>query len=368
MAAEAHAEVQALLRFLTHDAKVPLAVALPKYNLLRKHGLSNPDAIAKADAKTIKSIFNDDKLSKQVTNAAKRLSNPRKRSAAPDAPSSSPKQLKVTQDDPARVEAELALPESSVSIEDMRDVEIETNRAPLFLAFASVVCKYRFPEQPLSSRLSLAQAVTSAGAQSKAKWIGLTDTTAEDEGWALGQPKIRLMGRDIAVMRRYMVQTQSQPESETTDSQGTIQAETPQLTHEALWGIDLEALKRSNGPLIAGRAGSTDGPPTHKPHAARSYMLKSIDLVEEEEPNTARSNKLSVKAMAERRQRALAMLLKAIDHVCESWSEAISVDDLDRKASMWYNKVRPPVAQDQSGWGQRGKVSLQAIIDLARSP
>lgn len=373
MAAEAQAEVQALLRFLTHDAKIPLAVALPKYNQLRKHGLSNVEAIAKSDIKTIKSIFNDEKLTKQVVNAAKRLSNPRKRAASDNVSSSPSKQVKVEQDAHGNVEAELALPETSVSIEELSHAVIETNRAPLFLAFALAVSKYTLPDQPLSSRLSLAQAVTSAGAQSKAKYIGLTDSTAEDEGWAQGQPKIKLMGRQIAVMRRHIITTHAA----NVDSQETIQADMSNASghHEAFWGIDLEALKRSNGPLVAsGRAGTSTGPPTHKPQAARSYLLKSIDLIEEDvisikkesDTTPTKDKKMTGAAKAERKERAVAMLLKTIDYVCSSWSETISTDDLDRRASAWYAKVRPDVAQGQSGWGQRGKVSLQDIIDLAK--
>lgn len=340
MAAEAQAEVQALLRFLTHDAKVPLAVALPKYNLLRKHALSNPDAIAKSDPGTLKAIFSDDKITKQVINAAKRLSNPKKRAATQDVSSSPSKQIKITKDDDGDAEADLALPETPISIEELRSIEIETNRAPLFLAFALVVSKYTLSDQPLSSRLSLAQAVTSAGAQSKAKYIGLTESTAEDEGWSQGQPKIKLMGRSIAVMRRHLVKPRADP----TDSQETIQADVSMASdHEAFWGIDLEALKRSNGPLVAGRAGNSSGPPTHKPEAARSYLLRSIDIVgeppsikQEDDTTPVKGKKMAGATKAERKQRAVSMLLKCIDHVCDSWSETLSTDELDRRASAWY--------------------------------
>ncbi|KAL8740743.1 MAG: hypothetical protein Q9190_006580, partial [Brigantiaea leucoxantha] len=59
------------------------------------------------------------------------------------------------------------------------------------------------PSQPLSSRLSLAQAVMSTGAKSKAVHLGLqSGKPAEEEGWGEGQPVVRVMGRDIRVMRR----------------------------------------------------------------------------------------------------------------------------------------------------------------------
>lgn len=370
MAAEAQAQVQALLRFLTHDAKVPLAVALPKYNLLRKHGLSSADAIAKSDTDSLKSIFDDEKITKQVHNAARRVSNPKKRAALQDNAPVSPKYAKTDKGD---CEAELALPQAHVPIDELRTVEIETNRAPLFLAFALVVSKYTLPDQPLSSRLSLAQAVTSAGAQSKAKYIGLTDSTAEDEGWAQGQPSVKLMGRKIAVMRRHVV---VKNETEDMDSQKTIEpeAETLAASHEALWGIDLEALKRSNGPLIAGKMGNSTGPPVHKAQAARSYLLKAIDLIQETqssvktEPESSASKvkNISVAARTARKEKAVAMLLETIDHVCNSWSSTLSEDELDRRASAWYAKVRPEVEVGKAGWGQRGKVPLRAILDLAK--
>lgn len=381
MAAEAQAEVQALLRFLTHDAKVPLAVAMTKYNLLRKHSLSTADAIAKADPNLLSTIFNDDKITKQIRSAANRVSNPRKRAASQQLPlPKQSKQAKVEGDIDID-EADLALPQTHLPVDELRSVEIETNRAPLFLAFALALSAYTLPHQPLSSRLSLAQAVTSAGAQSKAKYIGLTDSTAEDEGWAQGQPSVKLMGRQVAVMRRHVVVNEKvkqevKHEEEDTKSQATIQADVPVVNHEAFWGIDLEAVKRAKGPLVAGKTAGSGGLPIHKAQAARSYLLKSIDLIGEdttsikEEPDTSstpfKTTKLTAAAKAERRERAVAMLLKTIDHVCDSWSSTVPSDELDRRATAWYAKVRPEVQGGQAGWGQRGKVSLQAIIDLAR--
>ena len=77
-----------------------------------------------------------------------------------------------------------------------------TNRAPLVLAFAVQLLKYTMPEQPLSGRLSLAQAVVSANSRSKAVSLGLEKGSAEQEGWGNGQPKVRVMGREIHVLKR----------------------------------------------------------------------------------------------------------------------------------------------------------------------
>ena len=371
MAAAAQAEVQALLSFLTRECKLPLAAALSKYNVLRTHGLTAPDSIAKSNVDTLKSIFGDDKVVKQVHNAAKRLSNPKKR-AASTALAGPSKQAKPGADR----EAQLTFSQTSLSIDELRSKTIETNRAPLFLAFALALSKFTLPDQPLSSRLSLAQAVTSAGAQSKAKFIGLTDSTAEDEGWAQGQPKLRIMGREIAVMRRHI---EAPVEPGTQDSDKTVAEDTTDTSHEAFWGIDLEALRKSNGPLVAGRQGRSIGPPIHQPEAARAYLLKSIDLTsidsvskhqntaEAEEPcSPTKSKKITAAEKAARREQAVAMLLKSIDHVCDSWASNLTHDELDRRASVWYVKVRPEVEGGQAGWGQRGKVLLKAIIDLAK--
>ncbi|KAL8670385.1 MAG: hypothetical protein Q9168_005067, partial [Polycauliona sp. 1 TL-2023] len=44
----------------------------------------------------------------------------------------------------------------------------------------------------------------SMGAQAKAVNLGIqTGKTAEQEGWGEGQPSVRIMGRKIAVMRRW---------------------------------------------------------------------------------------------------------------------------------------------------------------------
>jgi hypothetical protein len=59
------------------------------------------------------------------------------------------------------------------------------------------------PEQPLSSRLSLAQAVVSANSKTKALSLGISrGTTAEMDGWGQGQPRVRVMGREVYVLKR----------------------------------------------------------------------------------------------------------------------------------------------------------------------
>jgi hypothetical protein len=234
------------------------------------------------------------------------------------------------------------------------------------------------PEQPLSSRLSLAQAVVSLNSQSKARSIGLeTSKSAEEEGWARGQPQAKIMGRAIAVMRRGE-HAISHVTSE-GDSQATAENEEEQSSqrHTAFWGLDLEALRKSNGPLVAGKSVSgRPGLPIHTPEAARSYLLKSFTLVESEAHNdeakvtTASSpaqKKSTPAQLAHQKEEATARLLKALDMLYESWALTLNKDDLDRRAWSWYLHVRPDVAQGQAGWGQKGLVKLEEILQLRRS-
>jgi len=103
---------------------------------------------------------------------------------------------------PRDLEASLALP-LSTDEERIASAVLQTNRAPVVLAFAVELLRYTMPEQPLSSRLSLAQAAVSANSRSKAVSIGLEKgASAEDEGWGEGQPRVRVMGREVTVLKR----------------------------------------------------------------------------------------------------------------------------------------------------------------------
>ena len=138
-------------------------------------------------------------------------------------------------------ESNLAIPTSSLTVEKLTEVQVSTNRAPLVLAFAVSLLKYTMPEQPLSSRLSLAQAVVSLNSQSKAKSIGLmTDKTAEDEGWSQGQPTVTVMGRSIPVMRRAVPAPSVVPDSDSKDAgdlSGEAQQATQSISHDAFLGF-----------------------------------------------------------------------------------------------------------------------------------
>jgi hypothetical protein len=360
----AQAEVQALLRFLTKEAHLPLAQSMKSINQLRSLQLQTPEAIAKAQSADLKTVFDDEKLLKQVLNAARRVTRGK---TSPSTSRSSPqKKQDVEIDD----ETALTLPLSKYEEQELSKLSVETNRAPLFLAFALVVLEHTQSQQPVSSRLSLAQAVVSAGAQSKAKSIGLTSLpTAEEDGWAQGQPKIRIMGREIAVMRRHI-----------PPPVDTKEVKSAEPSHDAFWGLDLEALRNSNGPLVASQgSGGREGPPIHKPQAARNYLLRSMDLVSQStedphitnqsgSPSAKKGKKPAAAEIMARKEEAAAIVLKALRIVCGSWKDSLTPDELDRRAQTWYAITRPEVAQGQAGWGQRGVVQIQNILKLKRTP
>lgn len=382
----AAAEVQTLLRFLSQDAKVPLSVSLPKVGELRKAQLGNAENISKSDLKTVSAIFTDERLAKQIFNAARRVTNSKKRPASGEVKPTARKLTKGADGSAQPSEAALQLPRSDLEEGVLNKISLQTNRAPLVLAFAVTLLKYTMPEQLVSSRLSLAQAVVSANSQTKAKSIGITmENTAEEEGWGKGQPKIKVMGREIAVMRRAPTQEEDLAED---DSQIKAKTEEGSPSHEMYWGLDLDALRRSNGPLIAGKnSGSGTGLPIYTPESARNYLLRSMTFVEDEikvesdvqaesstvqekpvkaeSPKAITSKKPTAKEIAAKKEQAAATLLQTLDLLFSSWAH-LSRDELDRRAWSWYLNVRPDIAQGQAGWGQKGQVKLADILKLRK--
>lgn len=237
------------------------------------------------------------------------------------------------------------------------------------------------PEQPLSSRLSLAQAVVSMNSRSKAVSIGLEKGKgAEEEGWGQGQPSVKVMTREIRALKRwgYDWREAKNKEDEIAASQGTLKNESQKQvdTQErpALFALDLEQLKQLNGPLVfAAAPGQTKGLPIYQPEGARSYLLRSLDSakkpagLEDATPSTKPTKPTAASRAAEHEVNA-AMLLKAIDLLCQSWATVLDSAELDRRAWSWYVKVRPEVEPGVPGWGAKGGVKLADILDLRRKP
>ncbi|KAF1947601.1 hypothetical protein EJ02DRAFT_473 [Clathrospora elynae] len=369
-------DVQSLLRFLSQDAKVPLAQALGKVKDLQAAKLVTASDLAKSDFGSLKKIFNDDKVARQVLNAAKRVSKKRT-SSDTSAPVPSPKKAKPVYGQPlngTEMEASLALPDSIMDEETLSATVLYTNRAPLVLAFAVTLIKYTMPEQPISSRLSLAQAVTSMNSKAKAIHVGLdSGQAAEDEGWGEGQPLIRIMTRDIRVMKRWGYEWEGEadsPQNILKLSQGTLVEE--KVEGPALWGIDLEALKKANQPGAHGlNKGSLNQLPIYTAQSARAYLMKAFETpkaegvkVEDEVPAKAKAKRAANNAAE--KEHNLGLLLGALELLYQSWAHVLSKEDLDKRAWGWYVRVRPDVAHGAAGWGGKGNVNLSDILKLRR--
>jgi hypothetical protein len=134
---------------------------------------------------------------------------------------------------------------------------------------------------------------------------------------------------------------------------------TGNIDHEALWGLDLEAMRSTDAPVTGGTAG---GMQTYKPESARSYILKAFGAP----PSTADTpaKKKSAAALDREKEHNLGLLLGALDMLFSSWVQHLSRDELDRRAWSWYVQVRPEVESGVSGWGGKGDVPLKSILGL----
>lgn len=280
-------------------------------------------------------------------------------------------------------EESLVLPEAIREEKTISKTILYTNRAPLVLAFAVTLLEHTMPEQPLSSRLSLAQAVVSLNSRSKAVSLGIaSDKSAEEEGWGVGQPVVKIMGREIRVLKRWGYQSNSIGEEKSSDTASGKDQDNPVSnddpndadsninTEPALWGLDLEALRSSNGarPTRAG-LGDTGGLPIYTPQSARDYLYKSFaspPASTTAAPERGKPKSKSTAKVADEKERNLGLLLGALHLLYASWSSVLSKDELDRRAWVWYVQVRPEVQTGVAGWGAKGEINLKSILDLRR--
>lgn len=301
-------------------------------------------------------------------NAAKRVS--KKRSLGTDSSEPTTKRartneiVKNTDSGSSKVEESLALPEPETDEALISETVLKTNRAPLVLAFAVSLLKYTMPDQPLSSRLSLAQAVVTLNSRSKAVSLGLEQgKSAEEEGWGQGQPVVKIMGREVRVLKRW----QDTP-GETEEEEGAGTAEKDSAP--ALWGLDLEALRSFNKPSSANTNSRAPASlPIYTPQSARDYLLKSFASVptpSTSKPEQSSRSRRSGAAVAAEKKRNLALLLGALDSLYSSWCHVLSKDELDRRAWQWYVQTRPDVESGVAGWGAKGELKLKDILALKR--
>lgn len=511
--------------------------------------------IADAPLPTVVTAISDDKAARSLQNACKahlKRFGTGKRPAPAASDESASKRAKhsasggysddfllgPTQMTPQQLESSLELP-LSMDEEKIAQTAIVTNRAPLVLAFAVELLRYTMPEQPPSSRLSLAQAVVSANSRSKAVSIGLDKgPSADDEGWGEGQPRIRVMGRDIAVLKRGGYQwkgdevieetedrensnAEAIPESTSStvkaDSSQSTQATVAQSTNvwaasqpislksstfiaraavitdpsqrqslmrslfeahpnlktanhnawayrirpsqkssstfmredsfddgesgcgdlmlrimkesnavdtivvltrwfggimlgpdrwrlmrnvvtsalserlrktgaevsiggEAVWGLDLEGMRNNKSATGGHGSGSRardaviGGMQIHRPEAARNYILRSFGSPPEPPGAESAESPSKSKAPAKKTQKMLdaekaenlGLLLGALRLLFDSWADHLTAGELDRRAWSWYVAVRPEVDHGPSGWGAKGRLKLQDILNLRR--
>ncbi|KEQ69892.1 hypothetical protein M436DRAFT_20194, partial [Aureobasidium namibiae CBS 147.97] len=371
------ADTNNLLRFLTAEAKLPLAAAIAQAAGLQKANLVTIEDLAKTDFDTLKAASATDKAAKATQAAAKRVSIKRNRGLPEETNAVPSKRSRVDPTEiqsPADVEASLTLPTSDLTEDDLAGIALTTNRAPLLLVFAATLIKYTISDQPPSSCLSLAQAVTSLNAQAKAANIGLgSSASAEKEGWGQGQSQVKVMTRDVRVLKRWGYEWKSRSEDTLKDikTEESDQKSSTDISHEtstmkdspALLALDLEQLKRLDAPPIVTASASTADLPVYHAGPARNYILKAFDPVYDDKVET-KKRKPAAEVAAER-EANLGHLIKALDLLFQSWSNLAS-DDLDKRAWSWYVKVRPQVEAGRAGWGAKGQVKLKDILDLRR--
>jgi len=132
----------------------------------------------------------------------------------------------------------------------------------------------------------------------------------------------------------------------------------------ALWGVDLEALRKANQPGLAGPHKTSSAQlPIYRAESARAYLLKAFET-----PRTegAIPTKRTVSNIAAEKARNLSLLLGALELLYQSWASILSKEDLDKRAWGWYVRIRPEVASGAAGWGGKGNVKLSEILELRR--
>ena len=235
-------------------------------------------------------MLGDAKLAKSVHAACKSHGKKGKRPADDSTPSSSPtakkprlephkRDLDYGSVPPDELEASLALP----LVEDeevIRGTTLLTNRAPLVLAFAVELMRFTMPEQPPSSRLSLAQAVVSANSRTKAISLGIEKAPPGGEGAGIseGQPKLRVMGRDVPVLKRggYSWSGEGKPApSSATVQSSSSSSSSQQQPKSQIWKASRRLTSRAST-FVAHASPITS--PSSRSELVRSLMAQKPEL------------------------------------------------------------------------------------------
>lgn len=316
--------------------------------------------IADEKLEKLNAVIGDDKSAKQIHNAAKRHFGKKRPATEAESPTiKKPRKSVFEVPDVTELEDSMALPRLEIDESVLGDVVLKCNRAPVVLAFGVMLLKYTMPHQPLSSRLSLSQAVVSLNSRSKAVSLGIEKgASAEEEGFGVGFGSVKIMGREVKTLKRIGWENE---EHATQSSTQTVQGDSEDQI--ALWGMDLEALKAKESTEIGKRKVNEMGElPIHTPQSARSYLSKSFEI----KSGTTETAKKAKGATAAEKERALGLLLGALDVLYASWNGSVSSKDLDNKAWGWYVRVRPSIPHGVDGWGAKGEIKLKDILDLRR--
>lgn len=354
---------------------------MAKVQALQSANLSTIESLSRSKTKDLHSIFEDEKICKQIISAAKRVLKKRSAADGDETAATPPKKKKQRNESlfsaepaaPADLEASLKLPTCDSSDSDLQDVVLFTNRAPLVLAFLVVLLKYTMPEQPLSSRLSLAQAYVSLTSKSRAIYLGIDGgKSAEEEGFGQGQPSVIVAGKEVKILRRWDYEWKEDVEVKDEEipfkkeGEMHVSDEIPEQK-PALWALDLEALKKSeSGTTKDSGVGTHTNLPVHTPQSARAYIMKAFDTAPFDGAE-APAKKVTAAAKAAEKEANLGKLLRALGLLYDSWASTLSPVELDQRTWNWYVKVRPEVAQGAEGWGGKGRLRLADILALRRS-
>ncbi|KAM0265627.1 hypothetical protein ACHAQJ_000061 [Trichoderma viride] len=207
-----HGDLQEMLRMLT-ARKASMMAAMGYIKALQSKNLKRQDTsiIAQASSSTVEEAISDVKIAKSFHTACKSHGKKSNKRAAEEPASAGGKKPKLEMHrrdldynsmTPEELEGSLTLPLCEDE-ELIKETSLVTNRAPLVLAFAVELLRFTMPEQPPSSRLSLAQAVVSANSRSKAISIGIEKAPAGGEApIPTGQPRVSVLGREIPVLKR----------------------------------------------------------------------------------------------------------------------------------------------------------------------
>ncbi|KAK4093286.1 hypothetical protein Purlil1_2443 [Purpureocillium lilacinum] len=282
---------------MLNSRKVPMMAAMGHIKALQAKNLRSD--IAEAPIATIEEAINDAKLAKSLHTACKGHGKKSTKRAAEDAASTTAKKIKLEPHKrdldyssmaPEELEGALSLP--LVEDEDaIRQTTLVTNRAPLVLAFAVELLRCTMPEQPPSSRLSLAQAVVSANSRAKAVSLGIEKAPAGGEMTVPeGQPKVRVLGRDVPVLKRggytwTSDDTKAQPSTQSSTSTGTVA--TSQEPRPKTWTASQKL--SSKGSVFVAHAAKLSSP------TQRASMMKAL-MTEKPDLETATHNAWAVRS------------------------------------------------------------------------